>query len=99
MEEAELVTLVNTKVVPICIFLIMMGLSLKPIDFKRVLQYPKAVSVGLLNQLIILPLIGFTLANIMPLEPEYAVGVMLLVLCPGGSFRISLKAMLRYLSA
>lgn len=87
MEEAELVTLVNTEVVPICIFLIMMGmgLTLKPIDFKRVLQYPKAVSVGLLNQLILLPLIGFTLANIMPLEPEYAVGVMLLVLCPGGT--------------
>lgn len=87
MEGTELITLVNTKVVPICIFLIMMGmgLSLKPNDFKRVLQYPKAVSVGLLNQLILLPVIGFTLANIMPLAPEYAVGVMLLVLCPGGT--------------
>jgi len=87
MEGTELVTLVNTKVVPICIFLIMMGmgLSLKPNDFKRVLKYPKAVSVGLLNQLILLPVIGFTLANIMPLAPEYAVGVMLLVLCPGGT--------------
>ena len=87
MEGTELVTLVNTKVVPICIFLIMMGmgLSLKPNDFKRVLKYPKAVSVGLLNQLILLPIIGFALANIMPLEPEYAVGIMLLVLCPGGT--------------
>jgi BASS family bile acid:Na+ symporter len=35
--------------------------------------------------LLLLPLIGFALANIMPLEPEYAVGVMLLVLCPGGT--------------
>ena len=87
MEGTELITMVNTKVVPICIFLIMMGmgLSLVPNDFKRVLKYPKAVSVGLLNQLILLPLIGFGLANIMPLEPEYAVGVMLLVLCPGGT--------------
>ncbi|MDO6487413.1 bile acid:sodium symporter family protein [Colwellia sp. 6_MG-2023] len=87
MEGTELITMVNTKVVPICIFLIMMGmgLSLVPDDFKRVLKYPKAVSVGLLNQLILLPLIGFGLANIMPLEPEYAVGVMLLVLCPGGT--------------
>lgn len=87
MEGTELITMVNTKVVPICIFLIMMGmgLSLVPNDFKRVLKYPKAVSVGLLNQLILLPLIGFGLANIMPLEPEYAIGVMLLVLCPGGT--------------
>jgi BASS family bile acid:Na+ symporter len=43
------------------------------------------VSIGLANQLIMLPLIGFALANIMPLRPEYAVGVMLLVLCPGGT--------------
>ena len=87
MQGTELVTLVNTQVVPICIFLIMMGmgLSLVPNDFKRILKYPKAVSVGLLNQLILLPIIGFTLANIIPLEPEYAVGVMLLVLCPGGT--------------
>jgi BASS family bile acid:Na+ symporter len=87
MEGPELVTFVNTQVVPLCIFLIMMGmgLSLTPNDFKRVLKYPKAVSVGLINQLIFLPLIGFTLATVMPLEPEYAVGVMLLVLCPGGT--------------
>lgn len=87
MEGTELVIFVNTKVVPICIFLIMMGmgLSLIPDDFKRVLKYPKAVSIGLINQLLFLPIIGFTLANIMPLEPEYAVGVMLLVLCPGGT--------------
>ena len=87
MQGTELVTFVNTQVVPICIFLIMMGmgLSLIPNDFKRIVKYPKAVSIGLLNQLILLPIIGFTLANVMPLEPEYAVGVMLLVLCPGGT--------------
>jgi len=87
MEGTELVTFVNIQIIPICIFLIMMGmgLSLVPDDFKRVVKYPKAVSVGLINQLLFLPIIGFTLANIMPLEPEYAVGVMLLVLCPGGT--------------
>ncbi|MBA6233851.1 MULTISPECIES: bile acid:sodium symporter family protein [unclassified Colwellia] len=87
MEGTELVTLVNTQVVPICIFLIMMGmgLSLVPNDFKRVVNYPKAVSIGLINQLILLPIIGFSLAHFMSLEPEYAVGIMLLVLCPGGT--------------
>lgn len=87
MEGTELISFVNTQVVPVCIFLIMMGMgmTLSPSDFKRVAKYPKAVSIGLFNQLIILPIIGFTLASIMPLEPEYAVGVMLLVLCPGGT--------------
>ena len=87
MESLALVTLVNTVVIPICLFLIMMGMGLTLVtnDFKRVLKYPKAVGIGLTNQLILLPIIGFALANIMPLRPEYAVGVMLLVLCPGGT--------------
>jgi len=87
MENVELVTFVSTKIIPICIFLIMMGMGLSLVvnDFKRVLKYPKAVAIGLTNQLLFLPIIGFFLANIMPLEPEYAVGVMLLVLCPGGT--------------
>lgn len=87
MEGVELVTFVNSKVIPISIFLIMMGMGLSLItnDFKRVVKYPKAVAIGLTNQLLFLPLVGFALANLMSLEPEYAVGVMLLVLCPGGT--------------
>lgn len=87
MESLALVTLVNSVVIPLCLFLIMMGMGLTLVtnDFKRVLKYPKAVGIGLTNQLILLPIIGFALANIMPLRPEYAVGVMLLVLCPGGT--------------
>ena len=87
MESIELVTFVNSQVIPVCIFFIMMGMGLSLVfaDFKRVLNYPKAVAIGLTNQLLLLPIIGFALANIMPLEPEYAVGVMLLVLCPGGT--------------
>ena len=87
MESLALVTLVNSVIIPICLFLIMMGMGLTLVtnDFKRVLKYPKAVGIGLTNQLILLPILGFALANIMPLRPEYAVGVMLLVLCPGGT--------------
>ena len=87
MEGLAIVTLVNSVIIPICLFLIMMGMGLTLVtnDFKRVLKYPKAVGIGLTNQLILLPIIGFALANIMPLRPEYAVGVMLLVLCPGGT--------------
>ncbi|WP_296244283.1 MULTISPECIES: bile acid:sodium symporter family protein [unclassified Psychrobacter] len=87
MESLALVTLVNSVIIPICLFFIMMGMGLTLVtnDFKRVLKFPKAVGIGLTNQLILLPIIGFALANIMPLRPEYAVGVMLLVLCPGGT--------------
>ena len=87
MEGLAIVTLVNSVIIPICLFLIMMGMGMTLVtnDFKRVLKYPKAVGIGLTNQLILLPIIGFALANIMPLRPEYAVGVMLLVLCPGGT--------------
>lgn len=87
MKGVELVTFVNSQIIPICIFLIMMGMGLSLVvnDFKRVIKYPKAVAIGLTNQLIFLPVIGFILAKLMSLEPEYAVGVMLLVLCPGGT--------------
>ena len=87
MDSVQLVTLVNSVVIPLCLFLIMMGMGLSLVvnDFKRVVKFPKAVGIGLTNQLILLPIIGFALANIMPLRPEYAVGVMLLVLCPGGT--------------
>jgi len=87
MEGVELVTFINSKVIPIGIFLIMMGMGLSLVtnDFKRVVKYPKAVAIGLTNQLLFLPLIGFALASLMSLEPEYAIGVMLLVLCPGGT--------------
>jgi BASS family bile acid:Na+ symporter len=61
-----------------------MGLSLTMNDFTRVLKHPKAVLLGLLNQLIFLPIIGFTLLYFIPSSPEIAVGIVLLSACPGG---------------
>ena len=66
------------------IIMLGMGLSLVTDDFKRILVYPKAILVGLTNQLIILPLIGFAIVSIFPLNPEIAIGVMILAACPGG---------------
>jgi len=62
-----------------------MGLSLRIEDFKRILIYPKAVGIGLLNQLILLPLIAFGIAKAFQLPPELAVGLMILAVCPGGA--------------
>lgn len=61
-----------------------MGLSLTLEDFKRVLQKPKAVAIGLVNQLLLLPLIGYALLRLFPTSPEVAVGIMILAACPGG---------------
>ncbi|MBN2651771.1 MAG: bile acid:sodium symporter family protein [Spirochaetales bacterium] len=72
---------------PLALFIIMlgMGLNLTPKDFKRVFVYPKAALLGLVNQMIILPLIGFGLAVALKLPPELAVGLMILAACPGGA--------------
>lgn len=66
------------------IIMLGMGLSLVPDDFKRIFLYPKAIFVGLANQLILLPIIGFTIASFFPLQPEIAIGLMILAACPGG---------------
>jgi len=61
-----------------------MGLSLRPDHFKRLGQRPKAVLVGVVGQLIGLPLLGFAVASNFNLSPTQAVGVMILVSCAGG---------------
>ena len=61
-----------------------MGLSLVLDDFRRVVKYPKAIFVGLLNQIILLPILAFILLNIFNVTPEIAIGMMILSACPGG---------------
>ena len=76
----------STVILAASLFIIMlgMGLSLVADDFKRVLFHPNAVFVGLVNQLVLLPLIGFGIASVFNLRPEIAVGIIILVACPGG---------------
>jgi BASS family bile acid:Na+ symporter len=66
------------------IIMLGMGLSLVFDDFKRIILYPKAIFIGLANQLIVLPLIGFLIALTFPIKPEIGVGIMILAACPGG---------------
>ena len=66
------------------IIMLGMGMSLVPDDFRRIFVYPKAILVGLVNQMIILPLIGFSIAYFFNLKPEIAIGIMILAACPGG---------------
>lgn len=62
-----------------------MGLSLSIKDFKNIFVYPKAMILGLTNQLILLPVFGFALAQVFGLTGAMAVGVMILAACPGGA--------------
>jgi BASS family bile acid:Na+ symporter len=69
------------------LFIIMfgMGLTLTPSDFKRIFKYPKAVIGGLVNQIVLLPLVGFALAFFFNVQAELAVGLVILAACPGGA--------------
>jgi BASS family bile acid:Na+ symporter len=68
----------------LAIIMLGMGLSLVADDFKRIVVYPKAILVGLTNQIILLPLIGFLIAIAFPIKPEISIGIMILAACPGG---------------
>ncbi len=71
---------------PISLAIIMfgMGLSLVFNDFSRLFTYPKAVLIGLFNQLVFLPLIGFSIILLFDLNSAMAIGIMILSVCPGG---------------
>ena len=72
---------------PVALGIIMLGLglSLTLADFKRVVVYPRAVLVGLLCQMLVLPAVCYGLAVGFGLAPELAVGLMLLAASPGGA--------------
>jgi BASS family bile acid:Na+ symporter len=71
---------------PVALGVLMLGMGLGLIlaDFHRINRYPKADLIGLVNQIIILPIVGFIVASILPLRPEIAVGLMIVAICPSG---------------
>ena len=60
------------------------GLELGVNDFKRVVFQPKDFALGAFSQVIVLPLVAFSLLSVWPIEPVLAVGVMIIAACPGG---------------
>ena len=79
-----------TKIAPIALALIMLGLGLglTTQDFTRVLKTPKDFLIGFISQLIILPIVAFILIKILgtfiEMSPEIALGVMIIAAAPGG---------------
>src|SRR5687767_5937335 len=72
---------------PLALVLIMssLGLTLTPADFRRVVTAPRGVGIGLLNLLMISPLLAFGVGEIYGLTATLAVGVVLLGASPGGT--------------
>lgn len=62
-----------------------MGMTLSFGDFRRVLQEPRRVAIGVFAQFIIMPLVAYALVALFRLPPELAIGVILLGACPGGT--------------
>ena len=72
---------------PLTVVVIMfsLGLGLTPSDFTRIARRPRAFFIGALNQIILLPLIGYGMILLFGFTAETAVGIMILAACPGGA--------------
>ena len=61
-----------------------LGLSLTIEDFSRVIKQPKDFLIGLICQIILLPIVAFLIVKIWPISPELAIGVIIISVAPGG---------------
>ena len=77
---------INAEVIPWVLRLVMvgLGLSLTVADFKRVVIFPKAASIGLVTELVGTPLMAFVVALIFQPPPVIAIGLVILAACPSG---------------
>ena len=77
---------IATRIAPLGLALIMLGLgmSLTVKDFTRVIKFPKDFFVGFVCQMLVLPIIGFTLIKLLNTPIELALGVMIIAAAPGG---------------
>lgn len=76
---------------PLTLFCIMlsMGTTLQLADFRRVIAVPRAMMIGLVSQMILLPLLALAVITLLAvpfkLSPEIMVGFMILAFSPGGT--------------
>lgn len=69
----------------LAVIMLGMGITLSLDDFKRVLLMPRAVAVGFAAQYTIMPLLGWATAHALRLDTPFAVGLILVACCPGGT--------------
>ncbi|MFN3586199.1 MAG: bile acid:sodium symporter family protein, partial [Moraxellaceae bacterium] len=81
--DSESVFLLN---VILALMMFGVSLTLKPEDFTRVARAPRATLVGLVAQFLLLPALSCLFTWAFRIEPELALGMMLVAACPSGSF-------------
>jgi BASS family bile acid:Na+ symporter len=81
-----LASILSNVFLPLSLAIIMfgMGMTLVVSDFTNVFKYPKAIIIGLINQMVFLPILGLCIAISFDLSAPMAMGLMILVSCPGG---------------
>lgn len=69
----------------LAIIMLAMGMTLRWEDFRDILQMPQAVAIGFVAQYLIMPSLGWSVARLFDLPTPYAVGLILVGCCPGGT--------------
>jgi BASS family bile acid:Na+ symporter len=69
----------------LAIIMLGMGVTLTVDDFRRVLSMPRAIATGFFAQYLIMPFLGWSVAKGLNLPPDFAVGLILVGCCPGGT--------------
>lgn len=87
----------STFFLPFTLVVIMfgVGMSLTLTSFRSIFLYPKAITIGLFAQMILLPLLAFWIADVSQLSAEFKVGLIILAACPGGASAGLLNHLLR----
>ena len=67
------------------VVMLSMGLSLKISDFEFIFKQPKTIVLAAISQFTVMPLSGFCLAILLGLPKEFAVGLIIVACCPGGT--------------
>ena len=62
-----------------------MGMGLKVADFTRLVRMPRAVGVGLVCQICLLPVVAVALIELFPMREAFAIGLLIIALTPGGA--------------
>lgn len=69
----------------LAVIMLGMGITLSVEDFKKVLKLPRAVAAGFAAQYVIMPFLGWSIAWVLKLPTPFAVGLILVSCCPGGT--------------
>lgn len=75
----------NAIVVGLAVIMLGMGITLSVDDFARVATRPATVAAGFVAQFLIMPMAGWLVATVCQLETPFAVGLILVACCPGGT--------------